>query len=108
MCLSRCFIAPEVSKPVVSFLKPLPILCPELLRALGIIPGNDAGRQESPINNKKRVREDGSPGPSRRRPNVKIKSEELSGDARTQRMRALRVSQGVVYFLRVAPDGVCM
>ncbi|KAH9177555.1 hypothetical protein EDB89DRAFT_2064530 [Lactarius sanguifluus] len=60
----------------------------ELLRALGIIPGNDVGRQESPINNKKRAREDGSPGPSRSRP--KIKREELSGDARTQRMRALQ------------------
>ncbi|KAH9072853.1 hypothetical protein EDB83DRAFT_2516616 [Lactarius deliciosus] len=60
----------------------------ELLRALGIIPGNDVGRQESPINNKKRAREGGSPGPSRSRP--KIKREELSGDARTQRMRALQ------------------
>ena len=107
MCLSRCFIAPEVSKPVVSFLKPLPILCPELLRAQGIIPENDVGRQGPPIN-KKRAREDGSPGPSRRRPKIKVKREVLSGDARAQRMRALQVSQGVVYFLRVAPDGVCM
>ncbi|KAI9465925.1 hypothetical protein BJY52DRAFT_1243489 [Lactarius psammicola] len=61
------------------------ILSPQ--RAQGIIPGNDVGKQGSPVN-KKRAREDGSPGPSRGR--QKIKREELSGDARVQRMRALQ------------------
>jgi hypothetical protein len=63
----------------------------ELLRAQGIIPGTDVGRQGSPLNDKKRAREDGSPGPSRSRPKVKIKREGLSGDARTERMRVLQV-----------------
>ncbi|KAH9006363.1 hypothetical protein EDB86DRAFT_3098017 [Lactarius hatsudake] len=62
----------------------------ELLRAQGIIPGNDESRQGSPINNKKRAREDGSPGPSRSRQNIKVKREDLSGDARAERMRALQ------------------
>ncbi|KAH9047254.1 hypothetical protein EDB84DRAFT_1573692 [Lactarius hengduanensis] len=61
----------------------------ELLRAQGIIPGNDLNRQGSPINNKKRAREDKSPDPSRSRQNIKIKREELSGDAREQRIQAL-------------------
>ncbi|KAH9042715.1 hypothetical protein EDB85DRAFT_1916440 [Lactarius pseudohatsudake] len=70
----------------------------ELLRAQGIIPGNGESRQGSPIDNKKRVREDGSPDPSGSR--QKIKSEELSGDAREQRIRAL---QAELYALR-APE----
>jgi hypothetical protein len=87
----------------------LPILRPELLRAQGIIPANDVDRQGSPVNNKKRAREDGSPGPSSSRLKVKpVKGEELSEDARAQRMQALQVSQGVVRFPRVAPDGVYM
>ncbi|KAH9042716.1 hypothetical protein EDB85DRAFT_2226861 [Lactarius pseudohatsudake] len=61
----------------------------ELLRAQGIIPGNDESRQGSPINNKKRAREDRSPDPSRSRQNIKIKRENLSGDARAQRIQAL-------------------
>ncbi|KAH9072851.1 hypothetical protein EDB83DRAFT_2312999 [Lactarius deliciosus] len=67
----------------------------ELLRAQGIIPGNGENRQGSPNDNKKRAREDGSPGPSRSHP--RIKSEELSGDAREQRIRAL---QAELYALR--------
>ncbi|KAH8996751.1 hypothetical protein EDB92DRAFT_1942367 [Lactarius akahatsu] len=72
----------------------------ELLRAQGIIPGNGESRQGSPIDNKKRVREDGpgSPGPSGSR--QKIKSEELSGDARERRIRAL---QAELYALK-APE----
>ena len=54
----------------------------------------------------KRASEHGSPGPSRSRP--KIKREELAEDACEQRIRALQVSQGVVCFLRVSPDGACM
>ncbi|KAH9177552.1 hypothetical protein EDB89DRAFT_2064528 [Lactarius sanguifluus] len=61
----------------------------ELLRAQGIIPGNDLSRQGSPTNHKKRAREDKSPDPSRSRQNIKIKREELSGDAREQRIQAL-------------------
>ncbi|KAI9466361.1 hypothetical protein BJY52DRAFT_1183219 [Lactarius psammicola] len=60
----------------------------ELLRAQGIVPGNDVGRQGSPVNNMKRAREEGSPGPSRSRP--KVKREELSEDACEQRIRALQ------------------
>ncbi|KAH9072856.1 hypothetical protein EDB83DRAFT_137514 [Lactarius deliciosus] len=60
----------------------------ELLRAQGIIPADDVGGQESTANNKKRAREGGSPGPSRSHPN--IKREEISNDARTERMRALQ------------------
>jgi hypothetical protein len=63
----------------------------ELLRAQGIIPANDVDRQESPINNKKRAREDGSPGPSRSRPKAKpVKGEELSEDTRAQRIQSLQ------------------
>lgn len=61
----------------------------ELLRAQGIIPANDVGRQELQTS-KKRAREDGSPGPSRRRQNIKVKNEELSGDVQEQRIRALQ------------------
>jgi len=66
------------------------------------------GRHGSPINNKKRAREDGSPGPSRSRQKIKIKREELSGDTRPQQIQALQVSQDVISFLRVAPDGTWM
>jgi hypothetical protein len=73
------------------------------LRAQGIIPANDVDRQESPINNKKRAREGGSPGPSRSRPKAKpVKGEELSEDTRAQRIQSLQVSQGVVRCPRVA------
>ena len=85
----------------------MPIFCPELLRAQGIVPGNDVGRQGSPINNKKRAREDGSPGPSSSRPKIKVERE-LSGDARAQQIRALQVSRDIVYFPRVASNGACM
>ncbi|KAI9446310.1 hypothetical protein H4582DRAFT_2069666 [Lactarius indigo] len=60
----------------------------ELLRAQGIITRNDVGRQGSSINNTKRAREDGSPGPSRSRP--KVKREELAEDTRKRRHRVLR------------------
>jgi len=62
----------------------------ELLRAQGIIRGNDVDRQGSPINNKKRAREDGSPGPSSSRSKIRVKTEELSGDARAEQIRALQ------------------
>ncbi|KAH9043082.1 hypothetical protein EDB85DRAFT_1913519 [Lactarius pseudohatsudake] len=75
----------------------------ELLRAQGIITGDDVGGQGPPISNTKRAREDGSPGPSRSR--TKMEREEISVDTRGRRIRGLQVSQGVVCFLRVAPDG---
>ena len=65
---------------------------------------NDVGRQGTLIKNRKRAREDGSPGPSRSRPKITVKSEELSGDAAAQRIQALQVSQGSTRFPRVAPD----
>ena len=64
------------------------------------------GRQRSPINKKKRARDDGSPGPSRSRPKINVKSEGLSGEAE-QRIQALQVSWGIVYF-RVASDEACI
>ncbi|KAH9001119.1 hypothetical protein EDB92DRAFT_1824871 [Lactarius akahatsu] len=60
----------------------------ELLRAQGIITGDDGGGQGPPINNTKRAREDGSPGPSRSR--TKMKREEISVDTRGQRIRGLQ------------------
>ncbi|KAH9005312.1 hypothetical protein EDB86DRAFT_2825568 [Lactarius hatsudake] len=48
----------------------------ELLRAQGIITGDDVGGQGPPISNTKRAREDESPGPSRSR--TKMKKEEIS------------------------------
>lgn len=62
----------------------------ELLRAQGIIPLNDVGRSGSPIKNKKRAREAGSPGPSRRRPKITVKSEGLSGDLAAQQIQSLQ------------------
>lgn len=62
----------------------------ELLRAQGIIPANDVAKQGPQIKNKKRAREDRSPGPSRTRPKIKVKSEEFSGNTRLERIRALQ------------------
>lgn len=82
---------------------------PELLRAQGIIPLNDVGRPGSPIKNKKRAREvDGSPGPSRSRPKVTVKSEGLSEDMATQRIQALQVSPDLVRFPQVVLDNACI
>ena len=103
---SRYLIAPEVS--LLFFPNPLPILCPELLRAQGIIPLNNVGRPGSPIKNKKRVREDGSPGPSRSRPKITVKSEGLSVDVATQRIQALQVSLDIVRFPQFALDDACI
>ncbi|KAH9079568.1 hypothetical protein EDB83DRAFT_2343361 [Lactarius deliciosus] len=60
----------------------------ELLRAQGIITGDDVGGQGPPINYTKRAREDVSPGPSRSR--TKMKREEISVDTRGQRIRGLQ------------------
>jgi len=62
----------------------------ELLRAQGIIPVNDVGRQGTLVKNKKRAREGGSPGPSRSRTKIAVKSEDLSEDMATQRIQDLQ------------------
>ena len=104
---SRCFIVPEVV--LLFFPEYLTlILYPELLRAQGIIPLNDAGRPGSPIKKKKRARENGSPGPSRSRPRITVKSEELSGDMAVQRIEALQVSLDILRFPQVVLDDACI
>jgi hypothetical protein len=69
---------------------------PELLMAQGVITGHGvrAGIDKEPqVNDRKRAREDGSPGPSKRHPGPTIKREEISADARAQRIQALQVSR---------------
>ena len=71
---------------------------PELLMAQGVIVGHgvDAGVSGgSEANGRKRAREGGSPGPSKKRTGPTVKKEELSADAdaRTQRIQALQVSR---------------
>lgn len=66
-----------------------------------MIPGHDvaAGTSgRSRINNRKRTREDELPGPSKRRPAPTIKKEEMSVDARAQRIQDLLVSRGANCF----------
>ena len=61
----------------------------------------------SEVNDRKRAREDGLSGPSKRRAGPILKKEEISGDARTQRIQALQVSRisgGLISL--VAPDSV--
>jgi hypothetical protein len=69
---------------------------------------NDVGRSGSPIKNKKRAREAGSPGPSRRRPKITVKSEGLSGDLAAQQIQSLQVSLDLVRLPQVAPDDACI
>ena len=78
------------------------------MRAQGIIPVKDIRTPGSLIKNKKRAREDGSVGPSRSRPKIAVKSEDLSENMATQRIQALQVSQGIVYFPRVTLDEACV
>ena len=76
--------------------------------AQGVIVVHGAGARisgGSEVNDRKRAREDGSSGPSKRRAGPTVKKEEVSGDARTQRIQALQVSRingGLLYL--VAPD----
>jgi hypothetical protein len=78
--------------------------------AQGVITGHDirAGnenREGSEVNDRKRAREDGSPGPSKRRTRSTAKKEEKS--ALSQQIQTLQVSgTNQLLFLRsVAPDG---
>jgi len=60
--------------------------------AQGVITGHDVGAGTSggsEVNDRKRTREGGSPGPSKRR---SVKEEEISVTGRAQRIRALQVS----------------
>jgi hypothetical protein len=63
--------------------------------AQGVITGHNVGAEisgESEVNDRKRVREDESPGPSaKRRTRPTIKKEEI--DSRVQQIRALQVSR---------------
>ena len=74
---------------------------PELLMAQGVIIGHDVGTEMGggfEVNDRKRVRENGSPGPSKktkRSTGSPIKKEEISADACAQRIQALQLS-GVI------------
>jgi hypothetical protein len=66
----------------------------ELLMAQGVIVGHNVGTgisEESQVNDRKRTREDESPGPSKRRTGPTIKREEISDDVRRQRIQVLQV-----------------
>jgi hypothetical protein len=74
----------------------------ELLMAEGIITrygvgtriGEAGSDSESDANDRKRAREDLSPGPStKRRTGSTVKKEDMSADARAQRIQALQVSR---------------
>jgi hypothetical protein len=63
--------------------------------ARGVItrPGVEAGINGGPeVNDRKRARKEGSPGPSKRRTASTVKKEEIPANSRTQRIQALRVS----------------
>ena len=68
---------------------------PGLLMAQGVITGHDVGggnesSEGSEVNNRKRAREDGSSGPSKRRARSTVKREDIS--ALSQQIQALQVS----------------
>ncbi len=69
----------------------------DLLMAQGVIPGYGVGARiggDSDVNDRKRARDDGSPGPStKRRTGPTVKKEEMSVNARAQRIKALQVSR---------------
>ena len=63
----------------------------------GVITGHGVGARigrGSEVNDRKRAREDFSPGPStKRRTGSTVKKEEVSANARAQRIQALQVSR---------------
>ena len=92
-----------------AFPKTLLILLLELLMADGVITGYGVGARigrGSVANDKKRAREDSLPGPStKRRTGPTVKSEEMSVNARAQRIQALQVSRFKFSILHaVTPD----
>jgi hypothetical protein len=70
----------------------------ELLMAQGVIPKPVGTNGAFGFNDRKRTREDGLPGPSKRHSTSSVKNEELSATARAQRIRDLRVSSSVNSF----------
>ena len=71
-------------------------MLPELLMAQGVIIGHDVGTGMSggsEVNDRKRARENESPGPSKRRTGPTIKKEEDSDDVRRQQIQVLQVSR---------------
>ena len=91
---SRSFIGPEVGLPC--FPCNLANALPELLMAQGVIIGHGVGVGTSrgpEVNHRKRARQDGSSGPSKRHTGPMIKKEEIPVDARALRIQALQVSR---------------
>jgi hypothetical protein len=91
----RSFIVPEVDILYLSCnLAQLADTLPELLMAQGVITkhGVEAEINGGPeVNNRKRARKDGSPGPSKRHTASTVKKEEISANSRAQRIQALQV-----------------
>jgi hypothetical protein len=80
--------------------------------AQGVIIGHDVGTgisEVSEVSNRKRAREDESPGPSKRRTGPTIKKEEISDDVRRQRIQVLQVSRVIQWLLHlvVTDSGEC-
>ncbi|KAH9066481.1 hypothetical protein EDB87DRAFT_726540 [Lactarius vividus] len=76
----------------------------ELLRAQGVITRDEVGGQGPPINNTKRAREDGSPGPSRSR--KMMKREEISVDTHERRIRGLQAELDALKAAKQSPTSV--
>ncbi len=70
----------------------------EMLMAQGVITGYSVGAV-SEVNDRKRPREDGLPGPSKRRAGSTVKKEDMSADGREQEIQALQVSEVNQYLL---------
>ncbi|KAF8487198.1 hypothetical protein DFH94DRAFT_687674 [Russula ochroleuca] len=71
----------------------------ELLMAQGVIAGHDVGagnrnREGSEVNDRKRPREDGSPGPSKRHTRFTVKKEDMS--ALSQQIQALQAESNSI------------
>ncbi|KAI9465921.1 hypothetical protein BJY52DRAFT_1220628 [Lactarius psammicola] len=100
------FIVPEVSLPFFSG-----ALAHTLPRAIESAGHNHGERREQagiPINNKERARDDGSPCPSRSRPKIKRESTHRGRTRAVNADSSGQSGEGVVCFLRVAPDGACI
>ena len=103
-----------VYRPKGTFVHAFPLnlakMLPELLMAQGVIVGHDVGTgisEESEVNDRKRARDDESPGPSKRRTGPTIKKEETSDDVRRQRIQVLQVSRAIEWLLRLVVTDSC-
>lgn len=107
MRLSRSFIAPEVDLSCLSC--NLTNVLSELLMADGVIVGRGVGAEisgVSEVNDRKRAREVGSPGPSKRRTRSTTKHEETPADARSQQIQDPQVGRIIQRLLHLfASDG---